>query len=106
MRGDFGIIYGMTVQETIAEIVAILRRRLPEKDCRIYLFGSQAKGAAEPGSDIDIGLLGAAPLDELALLRLRDEVRAIQTLRKIELVDLNKTDEGFRREVLSHGKLL
>lgn len=96
----------MTVQKIIAETVSILRRHLPEENLKIYLFGSQAKNAADPASDIDIGLLGVEPLDDLRLLRLRDEVKAIPTLRKIEIVDLNKTDAGFRREVLSHAKLL
>ncbi|MBI4351535.1 MAG: nucleotidyltransferase domain-containing protein [Elusimicrobia bacterium] len=96
----------MTVQQIIAETVSVLRRRLPEGKCKIYLFGSQAKDAAGPASDIDIGLYGDKPLDDLTLLRLRDEVKAIPTLRKIEIVDLNKTDAGFRREVLSHAKLL
>ena len=96
----------MTVQEIIAETVSVLRRRLPEGNFKIYLFGSQAKDAADPASDIDIGLFGAKPLDDLMLLRLRDEVKAIPTLRKIEIVDLNKTDAGFRREVLIHAKLL
>lgn len=88
------------------ETVSILRRRLPAGNFKIYLFGSQAKDAADPASDIDIGLLGAEPLEDLTLLRLRNEVKAIPTLRKIEIVDLNKTDDGFRREVLSHAKLL
>ena len=93
----------MTVQEIIAETVSIIRRRLPGDNFKIYLFGSQARGAADPASDIDIGLFGEKPLDNLTL---RDEVKAIPTLRKIEIVDLNKADDGFRREVLSHAKLL
>ncbi len=96
----------MTVQQIIAEAVSVLRRRLPEGNFKIYLFGSQAKDAAGPASDIDIGLSGDKPLDDLTLLRLRDEVKAIPTLRKIEIVDLNKTDAAFRSEVLRHAKLL
>ena len=88
----------MTVQEIIAETVSILHRRLPEGDCKIYLFGSHAKGATGPASDIDIGLLGAGPLNDLTLFRLRDEVKAIATLRRIEK---RGTAQGWDRRRLS-----
>ncbi len=96
----------MEREEILREILTVIRRYLPEKGFRIFLFGSWAKDSAEPASDIDIGILGPTPLDDILLLRIKGEIRAIPTLRRIDVVDLNQTDEDFRKEVLSYARTL
>ena len=53
-----------------------------------------------------VGILGPNAVDDMLLLRLKEEIGAIPTLRRIDIVDLNRTDEGFRRDVLSYAKAL
>jgi predicted nucleotidyltransferase len=96
----------MEREEVLREIVAVVRRRLPDEEFRVLLFGSWARGDAQERSDIDVGILGPRAVDDMILLRIKGEIRAIPTLRRIDVVDLNKTDESFREEVLSYAKSL
>ncbi len=50
-------------QELICEV---LRRHLEVAEARV--FGSRAKGAAQPNSDVDLVLFGAIPLWKLAAI--------------------------------------
>jgi predicted nucleotidyltransferase len=92
--------------QIVKEILGIIRHHLPGEEFKVLLFGSWAKNLAEPTSDIDIGILGPHAIDSLLLLRLQEEIRAIPTLRRIDVVDLCETDESFRNEVLSYAKEL
>ncbi len=96
----------MDREEILQEILKIIRRYLPEKDFKLFLFGSWVKESAEPTSDIDIGILGKEPIDGWVLMRIRGEAEAIPTLRKIDIVDLKMVDEKFRANVLSYAKPL
>ncbi len=96
----------MDKEEILREILKIIRRYLPEKDFKLFLFGSWAKESAEPTSDIDIGILGEKNVDDFVLLRIKEEVGGIPTLRSVDIVDLNKADEKFKKEVLSYAKPL
>lgn len=96
----------MEKEEVIRKISAIIRRYLPAKDYKIYLFGSWAKGDAVETSDIDIGIFGEEPIDSWILMRIRGEIEAIPTLRKIDIVDLKMVDERFKANVLSYAKPL
>ena len=96
----------MNKEDIIKDAVDIIRRRLPGAEFRIVLFGSWARGDAQENSDIDIGLMGPEAVDDLLLLRIKEEIRAIPTLRRIDVVDLNQAGEEFRREVLSYAQPL
>jgi len=96
----------MEKDEVIQEAVRIIRRYLPENRFKLMLFGSWAKDTAQPTSDIDIGILGDENIDEMLLLRIKEELKGIPTLRSIDIVDLGAADESFRKEVLSHAKPL
>ena len=96
----------MEREEIIREILDIIHRHLPRGEFKVLLFGSWAKDTAEPTSDIDIGILGPQAIDSMLLLRLKEEIKGIPTLRRIDVVDLNETDEAFRHEVLSYARAL
>ncbi len=96
----------MEREEIIQEALGIIRRHLPDRRLQVFLFGSWAKGSAEPTSDIDLAILGPQPIDDMLLLRLREEISGIPTLRRIDVVDLNNADERFREEVLSYARPL
>jgi len=72
----------------------------------VVLFGSRAAGTARPRSDFDVGVLGAQPLPVQTFFALQDELEAIDTLYRIELVDLQAASERFRTEALRHAVML
>ena len=88
-----------------ANIEAILKRALQGKKYRAYLFGSRAAGTFTFASDIDIGILSDELIDlELSLAR---ESLAESTIPlMVDLVDLSRTDETFKEQVLKEGILL
>ena len=96
----------MDKQEIINEAVSIIRRHVPGREFKIVLFGSWARGGAQENSDIDIGLMGPEPLDDMKLFRIQEEIKSIPTLRRIDVVDLRRSDDNFRREVLSYAQTL
>jgi len=87
------------------EIETILVQALHGKTCRAYLFGSRATGTFNPTSDIDIGILASEPLD-LELSLARESLAESNIPFTIDLVDLSRTSETFKAQVLKEGVLL
>lgn len=54
------------VRTILAELRELLARCYGERFKRLVLFGSQARGDAEPGSDIDVLVVLAGPVDSEA----------------------------------------
>lgn len=76
----------------------------PEID-QVILFGSRARGDAEPRSDVDIAI--SAPKADL---RAWDEIVMLceeaDTLLPIDLVRLEEAEASFRRRIESEGAVL
>ncbi len=92
----------MTREGTIKELI---RREItkvaPElRGYRIFLFGSRATGNARERSDFDIGILGDAPVSLRTFYRIEDLLENIETLYKIDFVDLNRASPSLKREAL------
>ena len=87
------------------EIETILVQALRGKTCRAYLFGSRATGEFNPASDIDIGILTDEPVD-LELSLARESLAESNIPFTIDLVDLARTSEAFKAQVLQEGVLL
>jgi len=96
----------MEREEIIRDAVKIIRRHLPAREFEIVLFGSWVRGDARETSDIDIGVAGPKPVDDVTLLRIKSEIEGIPTLRRIDIVDLSKADDTFRLEVLNYARPL
>jgi predicted nucleotidyltransferase len=73
---------------------------------RIVLFGSRATGKARDRSDFDIGVLGDIPLPLKTFYKMEDSFDEIETLYRIDLVDLNRVSPEFRREALKKTETL
>jgi len=88
--------------ETLESIVALIRERL--SPLAIYLFGSQAEGQAQPGSDLDIAVLGSAPYDPWALFVLAQDLVVLQESQpEVDLVDLATAPPALRARVVTQG---
>ncbi len=71
----------------------------------LYRFGSQAKGTARPGSDVDLAALSRVTLSELCRFELAQEL-ATQLHRDVDLVDLRSASTLMRMQVISTGECL
>lgn len=69
----------------------------------VTLFGSWVKGTARDRSDIDV----AVNCDEHTFDKIEYRVKQIDTLRKIDLVNLkNCKKQNFIEEIKQYGKIL
>ena len=73
-----------------------------------YLYGSQARGTARLGSDVDIAVLFRTPVAAGPRSRLMDVQRALDaTVREeVQLVDLRSAPPDLVHRVLRDGRLL
>ena len=70
---------------------------------RVILFGSRAKGAARPKSDIDLAVEGCADFAELER-HLQDD---LWSLLKVDVIDLDAPiSDALRHEIAATGKVL
>ena len=92
----------MHPQAIIKQVVNIIQSHLPREYAPV-LFGSHARGDALETSDIDIGIIGKriAPWEEM--VEIKQEIENIQTLRSVEVVDLNSVSEKFKKKALSEA---
>lgn len=95
----------MDKQIILRQTVEIIRKYLGE-EYRIYLFGSWSKGNALDTSDLDIGILGKKKVPWSIMTKINEEIRAIPTLRKLDVVDLATSDERFKKAALESAKEL
>lgn len=72
---------------------------------RIYLFGSRAKQQAQPNSDFDFAVDGAAP-EARKKSQVQALLEAIAGLYSVNVVFLEEADEHFRTIILETGKVL
>jgi uncharacterized protein len=88
--------------------VEIARRivldRLKGRDCSVFLFGSRAHGKPRRSSDIDVAVLPREPLPPGLLAEIAEALEESPILCSVDLVDLLRCDEDFRRRVLSEGQ--
>lgn len=72
---------------------------------RIILFGSRARGDAQPRSDLDLALEApdASPLDWQRLL---DIVEEADTLLSVDLVRIEDAADAFRARIRAEGVTL
>jgi predicted nucleotidyltransferase len=66
----------------------------------LFVFGSEASGSGTIRSDIDIGIRGPRPLSKATLLRIREELEKLRTLRVFDVVDFTTADPSFTEVAL------
>lgn len=85
-------------------LIEHLRKSVPGL-IALYRFGSQAKGTARPGSDVDLAVLARNPIPAIRRFELAQEL-AIQLHRDVDLVDLRSASTVMRMQVISTGTCL
>lgn len=78
----------------------ILRNANPS---RIYLFGSQIDGNASENSDIDVAYDCPENKNDLII---KGEIAEINTLIKIDVVNISNVEDRFKNRVIDTGKVI
>ncbi len=90
----------LTDEEILKKIVEIVSKYLP--NCRIYLFGSRAKGTARENSDFDIAVDCGSKIPFSVMAKIEE----FPTLKSFDLVDLSLVSDDFRETVKKTGVIL
>lgn len=97
----------MEKEKIIREVVKIIKDAInPGRRYKIVLFGSTAKGDNTDTSDIDVGILADKKIPFSVMVKIREQVEEIKTLRKIDVVDFNSMGEDFKTNALKGSKLI
>jgi len=86
------------------EILKIVSKYLDLKKYKVFFFGSRVRGDNFSRADIDIGIMGPAPIPVKIKFEIVEELEKIPTLYKFDLVDFSDplVSEDFKSEVLKN----
>ena len=65
--------------------------------CEVRVFGSRVTGKGNDRSDIDVGIEGPEEIPSRIIIPIKEEIEALPTLYKIDVVDFSRISEGFRK---------
>ena len=78
----------------LTEVRRILQIHIPGRTVRA--FGSRVQGNAKPFSDLDLAVMGNAPLDFRQLAALKDAFAESNLPFRVDVIDWASTSETFR----------
>jgi predicted nucleotidyltransferase len=96
-------LYDAKSQDLINTIINIVKEHLHPK--RIILFGSRATGREKKYSDFDIAVEGV-DMDIRKERLLKDALDEKMRIYTVEVIDLDKVDDGFREIVMKTGRII
>ena len=87
------------IKDTIKQIINL---NLPNHAYRVFIFGSRAVGNSRKFSDIDLGLLGSAPLTPKEYMTLKFAFEDSDLPYRIDLVDFYNVSDEFKKISLTN----
>ncbi len=78
----------------LAVVLEILAQHVP--DCTVRAFGSRVRGGARPYSDLDLVVIGPAPLDWRRIEALKDAFSESDLPFLVDVLDWHTLSETFR----------
>ena len=85
-------------------VQAILEAIVPHRT--VWAFGSRARFAAKPYSDLDLAVVGAVPLSLEASARLHEAFTQSDLPYKVDVVDWASTSPEFQTLIAQHHVML
>jgi predicted nucleotidyltransferase len=79
------------------KIIGIINILFP--DCKIYLYGSRARGRFSHGSDADIAIDCGQPADRMVVFEAQELLSALITPLQINIVDVHKLPEEYKKSI-------
>lgn len=86
-------------------IKSLIMETFRDTDIRIMLFGSRARGDFDRRSDIDIGIMPGKNYDSKKLIILREKIENMNIPYKVDIVDISKVSEIFRKKSMKEGEI-
>lgn len=83
----------------LATIRRIMREYAP--DCEVRAFGSRVTGGARPYSDLDLAIIGDAPLGLVSLGLIKEAFEESDLPIRVDVIDWHDTSESFRKIIES-----
>ena len=87
-----------------AIVKAILQKHVADRE--IWAFGSRTKGTAKPYSDLDLVIMGDAPLSLAVSAALGEAFAESELPWRVDVVDWATTSESFRKIIAAHRILV
>jgi len=84
-------------------VLEILQRHVPDRP--VFAFGSRVKGRTKPFSDLDLAIMGDAPLPLNIEGDLREDFSASDLPFRVDLVDWATTSDEFRQVIKRDGEI-
>lgn len=76
-----------------AELIKIVYKYVPK--CRIFLFGSRARGTHREGADYDIALDSGTKIPREVMLNIGEDIHESDIYVFVDVVDLNDVSQDF-----------
>ena len=90
--------------DQLATVLAILQAKVPE--CEVWAFGSRAKWTAKDKSDLDLALVSSERIPLSKLGRLREAFTDSYLPMSVDVVDIHRVSDEFRRIIESQKVVL
>lgn len=84
-------------------LIGIIHKYVP--NCKIYLFGSRARGTHKEGADIDLALEAQEKISFMTILKIQRDIEETTIPVFVDVVDLDGTSDDFKNEVKRDGIL-
>jgi uncharacterized protein len=84
-------------------LIDIIHKHLP--NCKIYLFGSRARGTNQQGADIDLALDCGSSIDMNSIFKIQGDIEETIIPLTVDLVDVHSASETLKNEVKKEGVL-
>jgi type I restriction enzyme S subunit len=81
----------------LEELQAILSARIP--GCEVRAYGSRVNGTAQPGSDLDLVVMGRQRIDPRLMAELGADLEDSDLPFAVDVLDWNAVPEDFRRAI-------
>lgn len=86
----------------LVDALYIIADKYRGRGIRLFIFGSFATSQNRSNSDLDIGIEWKGERSEDLYRQIRSDIWDLPTVRKIDLVDLNRVSEKFAEETRKH----
>ena len=93
----------MEIEKIIKKVGEIVKKHAGSH-VRVLLFGSHAQGTETATSDLDIALDAGDVLSFETLIKIKEDVSEIPTLRSIDIVDLHSAGDKLRTSITNSSK--
>lgn len=84
-------------RDELAVIQGILKDHVPR--CRVWAFGSRVTGQAKEYSDLDLVIIGKAPIGRLEMVRLKEAFEESKLRFRVDVLDWHALPGNFQKLV-------